>query len=316
MKMKVLVVCSYRDYVANGIAPFIKEQVDALRELGVVCEFYLIKGKGIIGYLNELPRLRKTIRQYKPDIIHAHFGLSGLLVNLATRHIPIVVTYHGSDINNPKAYRYSRLSLALSKWNIFVSEKQVESVKPKEKYSVIPCGVNIDLFKIADKQACRKVLGLEAKKKYVLFSKMFDDPVKNYPLARAAINILKAQLKEPVELMEFIGYSRERTMQLMNAVDAVIMTSISEGSPQFIKEAMACGCPIVSVDVGDVKERILGVDGCYVAQTREPQELSILLSLAINHGLTKGRDKLIADGFDNQTIAQQIIDVYNKVLSL
>ena len=310
----------------DGIAAFISEQMNAVSQFGAEHSYYLIKGKGILGYLRELPQLRKAIRAYKPDIIHAHYGLCGLLANLATRRVPVVTTYHGSDINNPSVYCYSRPSLVLSKWNIFVSDKQVAKVQPKGKYSVIPCGVNVELFDAADKQDCRKALGLDAKKKYVLFSKMFYDPVKNYPLAKAAIDKVNELLRSmsrdkslndgnDVELLEFIGYTREQTMMLMNAVDAVIMTSISEGSPQFIKEAMACGCPIVSVDVGDVKERVAGVDGCYVAKTREPQELSELLSLAINHSRTKGREKLIADGFDNRTIAQQVIEVYRKVLN-
>ena len=322
--MRVLVVCSYRPFMSDGIAAFISEQMETIAQLCnspiddrciddrcVEIEYYLIMGKGIFGYLRELPLLRKAIRAYKPDIIHAHYGLCGLLANLATRRVPVVTTYHGSDINDQRAYRYARFSLTLSKWNIFVSEKQVAKVQPKGKYSVIPCGVNMDLFDAADKQDCRKALGLDAKKKYVLFSKMFYDPVKNYPLAKAAVDLLK-----DVELLEFIGYTREQTMMLMNAVDAVIMTSISEGSPQFIKEAMACGCPIVSVDVGDVKERVEGVDGCYLVKSREPRDISEALEKALAfEGKTKGREKLIADGFDNKTIAQQVIEVYRKVLN-
>jgi glycosyltransferase involved in cell wall biosynthesis len=101
----------------------------------------------------------------------------------------------------------------------------------------------------------------------------------------------------------------------MCAADAFLLTSFMEGSPQVIKEAMACGCPIVSVDVGDVRERMAGVEGCYVANTRKPEELAGLLRKALSfEGRTKGRDKTIADGIDNQQVAKQLIEIYERVL--
>ena len=93
------------------------------------------------------------------------------------------------------------------------------------------------------------------------------------------------------------------------------MTSFTEGSPQVIKEALACGCPIVSVDVGDVKERVDGVAGCYVANNREPKELAELIQKALSfEGKTKGREKIIADGLDNRQVAEKLVRIYEKIL--
>jgi glycosyltransferase involved in cell wall biosynthesis len=101
----------------------------------------------------------------------------------------------------------------------------------------------------------------------------------------------------------------------MCAADAVLMTSFSEGSPQVIKEALACGCPIVSVDVGDVKERIEGVDGCYVGQTREAKELAKLLTMALQYeSKTEGRERIEIDGLNNSHVADQLFGIYQRII--
>ena len=153
---------------------------------------------------------------------------------------------------------------------------------------------------------------MEKGKRYILFAGDFNNHVKNAPLAKDAVSRLK---NDRVELLELKGYSREEVTLLMCAADAFLMTSFSEGSPQVVKEALACGCPIVSVDVGDVRERTKGVEGCYVADSRHPQDLAGLLQKALLfEGKTHGREKVIADKLDNESVAQQLIGIYNKVL--
>ena len=144
------------------------------------------------------------------------------------------------------------------------------------------------------------------------FFVVFDNAVKNAPLAKEVVSLMQ---DNNVELLELKGYSREGVTLLMCAVDAFLMTSFTEGSPQVIKEALICGCPIVSVDVGDVQERIEGVEGCYVATTRELQELEDLLQKAFDfQGKTKGREKMIADGLDNSQVADKLMSLYNIVV--
>ena len=119
--MKLLVIASDK---GEHFAPFIEEQITALQQNGVEIVRYGVTGKGIIGYLRELPALRRVIRAERPDIIHAHYGLCGLLANLQ-RRIPVVTTYHGSDINNPSIRRFSKIAMRLSAHNIFVSKRNV-----------------------------------------------------------------------------------------------------------------------------------------------------------------------------------------------
>lgn len=302
--MRVLVVASKNKGV---FAPFIVEQTDALRKCGCEIEFFGIKGKSSIGYLGNLWALKRKIKEFHPSVIHAHYGLSGLFANLQ-RRVPVVTTYHGSDINDPKVLRFSKIAMQMSLWNIFVSRGILEKAKATKRTSLIPCGVTMEDCRLVDKVEARRTLRLLQDKKYVLFAGAFDNEVKNVSLARQSVSDLET------ELLELKGYSREEVNLLFCAVDVLLMTSFSEGSPQVIKEAMACGCPIVSVDVGDVKERLEGINGCYVIQSREPDELREKLQKAfLFEGRTEGRKHIIDEGLDNAVIARRIMEIYEKV---
>lgn len=306
--MRILIVASYNK---GRFAPFILEQAKILEKQGCEMNFFGLQGKGLKGYLKNLPALKQRIGDFHPDIVHAHYGLSGLFANLQ-RCVPVVTTYHGSDINDKKVLPLSKVSMRLSLWNIFVSRKTLEIVKPKRDFTLLPCGIDLSDLQLTGIQKARNKMNLLQDKKYVLFAGAFDNAVKNAPLAQAAVGCLR---NENVELIELKGYSRDEVTLLMCAADAFLMTSISEGSPQVIKEAMACGCPIVSVDVGDVRERTEGIKGCFVAETRNPLELASLLREAMSfQGKTQGREKLIADGLDNKVVAQRLVEIYENVI--
>lgn len=306
--MKVFVVASENKGI---VAPFVKEQMEALRHVGCEVFFFGLKGKGFKGYLKNLPALKKTIKEFNPDAIHAHYGLSGLLVNLQ-RQVPVVTTYHGSDINEPKVLPFSKMAMQLSAWNVFVSRKTMDIAHPKRDFSLMPCGIDFSDLQLTEKNEARRKMGLDTNKRLILFAGAFNTHVKNAPLAKEAVARLQ---DDNTELLELKGYSRYEVTLLMCAVDAFLLTSFTEGSPQVIKEAMACGCPIVSVDVGDVGERLEGVEGCFVSETRNSQALAELLQKAMSfQGKTKGRDKLMADGLDNMIVAQQLLEIYERVM--
>lgn len=304
--MKVLLVARYKEH---GYVPFIQEQIAALKKAGITCMDYPMRGKGFTGYLRELSGYRKVIKAFKPDVIHAHYGLSGLFANLQ-RRVPVITTFHGSDINELLIRRFSKIAIRLSAFSIFVSQKTIDIAKPKKNFALIPCGINLEDYPIIEKSEAKQQMGLKPDGKYVLFAGAFDDTGKNVPLAKAAVALLPE-----VELIELKGYSRHQVVLLMQAVDAFIMTSFAEGSPQVIKEALACGTPIVSVDTGDVKERIKNVDGCYLVERNE-EELSVALKNAIAFGKrTQGRKAVINDKLTNDVIALRLVDIYKKVKS-
>ena len=302
--MKTLIVCSKN---SGKIAPFILDQTESLKLKSVEIDFFTISGKGLSGYLKSRKSLLQKIKEFQPDIIHAHYGLSGLLANLQ-RRVPVVTTYHGSDINNRKVLIFSKIAIFLSKFNIFVSQKNIEIAKPKRNFALIPCGVDTELFKPLDKVECRTKLGFSEKKQLVLFSGSFDNKVKNADLAQKAVS----QLKD-VKLIELKGYTRQEVASLMNAVDAVLMTSHSEGSPQFIKEAMATNCPIVSVDAGDVREVLGDTKNCFICERSENKIAEALQQVLKTNKRTSGREKIL--NFGNKTVVKKIIDVYKSIIN-
>jgi len=303
--MKILIVCSSN---SGSIAPFILEQGEALMGVGVMVEYYTIRGKGIAGYLGNYKKLLAKINGFNPDIVHAHYGLSGLLANLQ-RKVPVVTTYHGSDINKAWIFRFSRLCMILSAHNIFVSSKNLTTSGLTRNQSLIPCGVDINLFSPVDKVLARKDMGLDNAFTYILFAGAFQNKVKNAALAQASVAGIPK-----VTLLELKDYSREQVALLMNAVDVALMTSFTEGSPQFVKEAMACNCPVVSVPVGDVSEVLTGVEGCYIS-TYEPADVAEKIRLVLETGKRiEGRERIIYLKLDSDSVARRILEVYNSVI--
>ena len=302
--MKILIICSKN---SGRIAPFITDQVEALQKAGVVCDYFTVEGKGVKGYLRNYTPMMRKIREFQPDIIHAHYGLSGLLANLQ-RKVPVVTTYHGSDINNPKVRQISKVAMKLSAWNIFVSKKNIKLARVKKKFSLIPCGVDTNIFRPMDRKAERKKLGFSESDNIVLFAGAFDNPVKNPELATEAVSKISV-----ARMIELKGYNRKQVAGLMNAVDVCLMTSHTEGSPQFIKEAMACGCPIVSVDVGDVAEILEGVEGCRIADKNATDVAQKIEQVLIENRRTNGYEKIKNSGYEAAVVTEKIKNVYQNI---
>ena len=305
--MKILIVCSGNN---NRISPFVAEQVTSLQKKGLYLDYYLIKGKGVLGYLKNLPKLKKQLKNTKYDLIHAMFGLSGMLAVLQ-RTCPVVITFQGCDINRRDLRIISKLAMKLARYSIFVDDKLAKKAKIRNKFSNIPYGIDFkNSFFPLDKQKCRRLLNLDLNAKIALFSSSFDRVEKNYQLARKAVecfdNLTLIKLSK--------NYKRHENNLLYNACDLLLMTSIREGSPQVIKEAMACNCPIVSTDVGDVKEMIKGTEGCYIT-SYEPVDVADKIKKALDFGgRTKGREKIQSLSLDSDSIAKKIIVLYKKII--
>lgn len=305
--MKVLLLCSHRYYApyTEYVAPFIYEQIQGLKTHGCELRICFVRGGGAKSYIQAWREIRKAIKEYQPDLIHAHYGLCGVIANMQ-RKVPVICTYHGSDINEKNIRKLSMIAVRLSRYNIFVSQKLRDIAGNPTNSMVIPCAVDVNHFRPMDKQSCRKQLGMDANKIYILFSKEFADEVKNYPLAKAAVEGLNCD----AELLEFYGYTREQVPLLYNAVDCGLLTSFTEGSPQFVKEAIACGCPIVSTDVGDAKEVIDGVENSYTC-SYETDDVIQKLQKAITIGHL--RETHLDQKYIHENIVNKLFEIYQQV---
>jgi glycosyltransferase involved in cell wall biosynthesis len=249
--------------------------------------------------------------------------LSGLLSLIAKGRVPLIVTFHGNDINtlhplkNLKPNLNKILSGIVHCWDnhsIFVTEDMANQIKAKAvKSDIIPCQVNLDTFYPIDKADARRQLNLSNSKRYVLFSSSFRTPIKNYPLAKKACSHF-----DNLELIELSGFTRQEVNLLLNACDLALVTSYNEGSCQFLKEAMACNSPIVSTRVGD-SEWIFGkTEGCYLTR-QDPEDVISSITKALDFcertGKTTGRDRIIELKLDAESTSRKIFSIYKRIIS-
>lgn len=310
--MKVLVVCSGNVENFNFIIhhAFVHEQIEKVKKMyNIEYDTFFIKGKGILGYLKNLNKLKRKIKSYRPDFVHAHFGLSGLLAALQ-RYVPVLITFHGSDANLPELTRLSKLAAALSQYDIFVSEKLQKKIGGSREYSIIPCGIDLDTFYPVEMKIAREELKLDQQKKYILFASGFDNTIKNAPLAISAVE----SLSEKCELIELKNKSRDEVNLLLNACNLLLLTSKSEGSPQVIKEAMACNCPIVATDVGDISDVVGETEGCYITSFNSDDVAEKINKALKFNKRTNGNKRM--SRFDNELVAKKVFEIYNIIAGI
>jgi glycosyltransferase involved in cell wall biosynthesis len=313
--MRVLMVSSGNNQWIYGISAFVYEQTLALREEGIEVEVFPVLGEGIIGYFKAAVKLNRLLKTKKFDIIHAHYVLSALVTIFQVK-VPVIVTFIGSDIYNPKLRLLARLMVfRTAKSIIFVTEKLQKLSKCHSKSLVIQYGLDLTRFFTIDKKEARNHLQWSENKHYIFFASKFDRIEKNAQLAFDALEILKQEGFE-CKLIEFNKIKPEDLNFYYNASDLFLLTSVYEGSPQSLKEAMACNCPIVSTNVGDVEWVIGNTEGCNITSF-DPSDLARKIKMALDYGKpTNGRKRILELGLDSKTIAKEIQAVYYNVLNM
>ncbi len=324
--MKVLFL--YRGKSEAGDNRVVVTQGRSLEAAGVEIDYFPLTGRGPGSYLRAISDVRRRLGSSGADIVHAHYGISGFAGWLAAGRRPVVVSFMGSDLLGSQSRRggitagsrlVSLFSIVLARWCYSLSV--VKSFPMREKLlrntpcAVIPNGVDIRAFCSSDRLGARSQLNLDPDEYLVLFPSGRDNPEKNYDLASLAVGRLG---ERGFRLLEVNNAGREEMNLLFNAADMLLVTSFHEGSPNVVKEAMACGCPVVSTDVGDIAW-LFGQTPGHFLSVSDAAEMSVAIEAAARfrreHGFTTGRERIMQLGLDSVTVAGIIKDHYSRLIT-
>ncbi|MCF8367442.1 MAG: glycosyltransferase family 4 protein [Bacteroidales bacterium] len=305
-----------------GLSPFIKSQGESLRKVGAKVDFYTIKGKGIKGYLSNVKKLKKHIRAGNYNLIHVHYSLSGWVVLLTGSTLPKILSLMGSDVHGSstqdgrtnfagKLLTYQAFLIQFFFRAIISKSRNLSKVIIRKKnIHIIPNGVDFEKFKPMDKIESRKTLGLNEKEKLILFLGAKENTNKNFKLGKEAIEMLDVR---DTRLIAPYPVDHKDIPIYLNACDVLLFTSYKEGSPNVIKEALACNTIIVTTPSGDILERIKGANNVFVAEFSAKSVCQKIME-AINFQEEPNSRDIVKNELDENVIARKLISIYETHL--
>ena len=318
--MKVLYVTNMypvEDYIYFGI--HVKEQIESIASYGdVKVDVCFINGRAKKwNYFKSIMDIRDKLNKERFDLVHVHYGISALFLLFYKPEIPVVITLHSGELYRKKglfnhlAQKGLTMSILKSTNKIIVLNDDMVTLldKHRQKLIKLPCGTDLQIFKENKVSSIMNELligfpGNKARKE------------KNYQLFKEIIDELGKTFN--IRVVEFHDLTREQVLENLQRLDVLIMTSLVEGSPQIIKEAMACNKPIVSTNVGDVADLLQDVKNCYVIDSFQSAAmlapLKKILSLPAEHRKSNGRHKLIQMELGIDQVAKSVLKVYNDLL--
>lgn len=285
------------------------------------------EAQGMASYRTVGSRVRAALSGGGHDLVHAMYG--GILADLATRasDIPTAVSFCGSDLAGAK--RSGRIRGVAAGYGVRASHRAARRASgvivksadlgqalpadvDRARVRIIPNGVDLDRFRPLPGPEYRRRLGWTDDDFHVVFHDR-GDPDKRLDLATAACDEL-ARRGVPTRLHLMRDLAHHEVPEWLNAADVLLLTSLHEGSPNTVKEALACDRPVVSTDVGDVRERLAGLEGCWVA---DPDPADLADKLAAVHRLpvprsVAGRSAMAELSLD--AVARRIADFYHELL--
>lgn len=309
--MKVLFICSGNSGKANVI---IENQANSLKSNGVDVDFYLIKGSGVLGYLSNIFALKRFLKNKNYDILHAHYSYSAFVASFSNK-TPLVVSLMGSDVYTGGWQMWMIKMLIKKRWVFTIAKSKDLAEKVGENYcSVIPNGVDIETFYPISKDIAKQRLGLDLSKRYLFFAANPARPEKNFNLAKQAYDNVKS---DGFVLVKMENIPHNDVPLWMNASDVILLSSLWEGSPNVIKEAMACNKPIVCTDVGDVSWLFGNEPGYFIGGFTPDNFTKNLIQacqFAKDNESTNGRQRIIDLGLDADFVAKRIKKVYESII--
>jgi len=304
--------------VTNERARFFRQQRATLRSLGVEETTLTVPGdhtydngstneRSAVDYLKFLPQVvRRSLDGY--DLVHANYGLTAPHA-LAQARLPVVLSLWGTDLMGKYGW-LARACASRADAVVVMSERMAAELDGP--CHVIPHGVDLDLFEPMPTDDARAELGWDADAGHVLFPYPPGRGVKDYPRAERVVGRVRERLDGEVAFHTVTGEPHERMPLYMNAADVLLLTSRREGSPNAVKEALACNLPVVGTDVGDVPERLDGVAHSRVA--RSDAELVDGVVAALRAG-ERSDGRAAAEEVSATETGARLLAVYEEVLS-
>lgn len=302
---------------------FAHSEIDRIAASGVITEVVQFRSSMRPDLLyKQIRSIRSRIREFRPDVVHAHFGTITAFATVLAADVPVIITFRGSDLNPSPTDGWVRnglqniLSNTAAKFadGVILVSRQLQSRlwfdHPNAR--VIPTGIDLTAFKPSGRTDAREKLGWSFDDPVVLFNAGLSPEVKRLDLAEKAVELLRQRVPG-VRMHVLDGRTPHQELPFyMNASDCLLVTSDFEGSPDIVKEALASNLPIVSVDVGDVRERTSGVTGGEIV-ARDPESIASALERIIRSGQrSNGREKI--KELEASVVRDSVIRVYEDVL--
>ena len=300
---------------------FIKEQIDSLSRIGVENQVLFINAmyQGKSAYFRAISQIRDMVKDF--DIVHCHHSFCGFIaLRLARVKKPVVTSFLnivGGESKSPLLERWINKSVINGSAAFILKHDYEVSQRYPGKGFYVPNGVDIETFKPFNDQEAFERLGIPAKP-YVLFvsSGSRDRPQKRYDIFRKVLDLLNTEYGYDLQELLLIKTERHLVPYYFNAAKLHLLTSEFEGSPNSVKESLACNKPVVSTDVGNVKHMISDIEGCALSDNLEVKNLAALVDKVLKfNGSFNGRSAIIEKNLDMESAARTIKDIYSRVLS-
>ena len=309
--MKILFVTNmYPTSQMPHYGAFVWQQAEQLRRFGHTVDIVNILGfRSKLNYLKGAVDVVRKTSSTAYDIVHAHYGLTAFPAWFRFQ-APLVITLHGSDLLGGRFERLcSGIICRFSDAVIVVSEEMRQRVPG----IVIPCGIDLNLFRPYKRDEARARLGWPLDKYLILFPFDPGRRVKRYDRAKAAVERLS---EDGIggELITVFGVDNREMPWHYSAADAMILCSDREGSPTSVKEALACNLPVVSTDVGDVREIMSGIAGTRIC-TQEISDIARCLREVL--GVSRRRDfdgRAAMTRYDETRTVERIVVLYRDAV--
>jgi len=307
----LFVTNTYPTAMKPGDSPQIRDQIEALKLRGVNVDMIFIDRH--ITKWNYARAAWKifllSFQERRYDLIHAYYGHCGFLALLQFSY-PVVTTFLGSDLLHPRDGAIGKVAARFAN-GIIVQSEEMRRVVKREDICIIPFGVNLNLFTPSPKQEARQELGFNTTEKLVLFPWDPERPVKRYDVIQESIQIVQQRYND-VRIVSVYDRPHAIIARYMSCCDVMVLASDHEGSPMAVREAMACNLPIVSVDVGDVRQIIENVEGCYLCE-REPGDIAEKVMWVFEQDRRTEGARFIRQ-IDADWCADQVLVLYDAIL--